>query len=1038
MRNHFTKSRVALAVVFALTAYSSNLLAETVDLGSTSVINNSLDHAGKDVVTSGDLTISSTGNLTVGTFAGDGKLTIQTGGTMTSTGAVTTSRFENGGTFTGSDVTAKDSSYMYNTGTAVLTGDMKNTAIDGVIQNKGSLTISGDISTQSQLSQVSGTLKFVGADPQVVDTQTVIVSGGSIIAGEGSQVDASKAGWQISGDGKIEGSGTLTVKSLQNTGNGEVSVSTLHTLGSLINAATLNSSTVIVEKTMENRTGGTVTVDTLRVQNGGSVTNSAQMSLTSFEGENAKLTNNVGGTLTATRLSVNELENKGTLTLTGDGAELSIGKELVNRGAMTISKSLIAINASVTNAGTISGTDGSGIEEILVKDFINEAGGSVTTNKLTATQGLSNSGTLTVNGEVVGPDAGLITNRGTFTVCGDISAGLHLVAGNGVTNLGQLKLVGTDQVIRTNVLYNSKDGQIYAENGSFSVEGGIQNHGLIAKSEAEALTALKTQGIQNFATGTIKAVDMTSDGTVTNLGTIQASGAVIVQTLGNSEGASFAAKTLKTNKPGHTGHLSNQGTMTVSGEVEVQGHFSNLGSGEFKADTLTTSNAKDTGKLFEVENLNLLVSPETDKGLGFFDFESETSVAKVGTLTTENGQLKVFGKGLVIGTVTQDSNVIFQVDDLEPGKAQVGMNKGSLSVEVPSEVTDTFDPDNLMAGMQKVADTLTIKEGDLSKEVRAEAGTIIGDLEAQTDSYGNIISVSEDANQFNVGISEMASVAMMAWRAENNDLFKRLGDVRRGDDNNGLWARVMAGESEYGTQSLENEYTTFQFGYDHRIGTANEWILGGAFTYTNGESTFNHGSGDNYQYGFALYGSYLGETGGYVDVIGKYSRLNNEFEANGGVGKGKYYGNGLSLSVEAGHRFDVASKFYVEPQVEFTYGYLTDVDYTTSAGAQVAQDSMKTAVGRVGINLGKSFEKGNVHIGASYLKDWEGETSVAMAYKGHTRHYAQDLGDDWFEFELGGAYAIRDNLKVYGTFETTTSGEVKTPWQANVGVRLTW
>ena len=158
----------------------------------------------------------------------------------------------------------------------------------------------------------------------------------------------------------------------------------------------------------------------------------------------------------------------------------------------------------------------------------------------------------------------------------------------------------------------------------------------------------------------------------------------------------------------------------------------------------------------------------------------------------------------------------------------------------------------------------------------------------------------------------------------------------------------------------------------------------------------------------------------------------------GGVGKGEYYGNGVSMSVEAGHRFDTISGLYVEPQVEFTYGYLTDVNYSTSVGASVAQDSMKSAVGRVGFNLGKSFEKGNVHAGVSWLKDWEGETSVQMSYKGHTRNFAQDLGDEWVEFEVGGAYDLRDNLKLYGSFETTTGGDVKMPWLANVGIRYVY
>lgn len=1040
MKTLFEKSQTALAVAVALATFSSGLLAETIDLGSQSVINKEVNHSGKDVIAPGNLSITGTGYLQTGTFTGKGKLEIQPNGSMTSSGLVSVAGFNNGGLFKGAEVISSSSPNVYNTGSMTLTGSFTNKAEQGVIYNRGSLDIAGNITTELQLNQNQGSLTFSGTE-QSINTKDVILTGGTVTVNQGSKVDASNSAWQVSKDTKIDGQGTLIVGSMLNQENAEIAVSTLHATGKLDNRASLTSDTVIIDTTMLNNEVGVVKVGNLIAANGSSISNHGNMSVTSFQGQNAKLFNYAGATLAANQLNIGALTNNGILTLTGEDASLTIGESLINNGTVTIGQSLIATSATVQNNGTIKGVNDAALDEIKVLKFINGEKGTITVNQLTVTRDLNNSGNLTVNDDLIGPDSeGIITNRGTLSVGGNITAGVNLGAGkgNGVTNLGTLELTGTNQVITTNVLYNSKEGKVLSTNGALNVEGIIQNHGLIAKSDTEALTNFESKDIQNFETATINVEKMVANGAITNLGTIIASGEVIAQTLGNREGASVTAQSIKTSKLGHRGHLSNEGVMTIDGEVEVFGHFGNLNNGQFKAGTLITSNAKDTGKVFEVDNLNLTVSPETDKGLGYFDFESETSIAKIGNLTAPNGQLKVFGAGVEIGTVTDKSNVIFQVDDLKPGKSKVGTNNGNLSVEVPSEITDTFNPDNLTEGMQQVANTLTIEKGNLSKGVFAEAGTIIGDLEAQTDSTGNIVWVKESANEFNVGISEIASVSMMAWRAENNDLFKRLGDVRRGDDSNGLWTRIMAGESEYGHQNLENEYTTFQFGYDHRVGVANEWILGSAFTYTNGESTFKHGSGDNYQYGIALYGSYLAENGGYVDVIGKYSHLNNGFKATGGIGKGDYDGNGVSLSIETGYRFDVMSHFYVEPQAEFTYGYLTDVKYTTSAGAQVKQDSMKTAVTRLGFNLGKSFDKGNIHVGASYLMDWEGETSVAMTYKDHVRHYAQDLGDDWFEFEVGAAYAVQDNLKIYGTVETTTGGDVKTPWQANVGVRLTW
>ena len=1197
MRSTYSLSRTSVAVALALSAFSSGLWATTVDLGSSNVeITDTKNYANQQVTAEGNVTVKSTGSLTTGSFTGKGNLAIEQNGSMTSSGAVSASRFENSGTFNGTDVTASTSQYMYNNGKAVLSGSMVNEATDGYIQNKGDLSIAGDIKTANQLTQAGGTLTFNAKGQQSIDTKNVWATAGKIVVDAGANV-IGNAAWTTKGSLKVEGKGSLTVGTLTNLETAEVSVSALHVTDRLDNQAKLTSDQVIIDKSFINQNQGVVDVNKLVLNDGASVSNYTNMTVGTLEAENGLLTNYKNGQFSGTHLTVGKLDNQGKMELTGENATLTVNSELKNSGTLTIGKSLIATSASLMNSGIITGKDGAGLEEINVDVFNNDSNGVITTNKLTALSKLSNAGNLTVNGNVFGPDAGSINNTGTMSVSGNIYAGSKLEKGNGVTNTGTLTLTGTDQVIRTNTVWNGSSGKIFATHGSVKLEADVQNSGLIAKSETDALTKFEGQGFINMATGTfnanevvlsgaltnlgnvkaqslkskslenrsdnqkvatitviditttggsvsnsgqmsvggdiqsasnvnntgsmmvdgsvsavgqiavtgdsgvltmkandaqltaasiyntgkifagnaltanatsfinkgmvaasetealktlntqtlindvlgvVRVVDMTSEGDVTNNGKIESSGALKVQRLTNTKGATLTAESLSTTKDNHKGHMNNLGVMTITGEVNVQGHFGNLNTGEFKAGTLTTSNAVDSGKSFEVTNLNLEVSPETSKGLGFMDFMSETSVAKIGTLKTPNGQLKVFGAGIEINTVADASNVIVQVDDFTPGKAKIGTNNGSMSVEISSEMAEQLDPNNLTSGMQKAADTVLIERGHKDKTVFAPSSTILGELEAYTDANGKIVTVKEEANVFNVGVSEMASTAMLAWRAENNDMFKRLGDVRRGDAKNGIWARVMAGESEYGTQNLENDFTTLQFGYDHRVGAANEWILGGAFTYTKGETTFDYGTGDNYQFGLALYGSYLGLNGGYVDVIGKYSRLKNEFDALGGVGKGEYYGNGVSVSVEAGHRFDTSSGLYLEPQVEFTYGYLTDVNYSTSVGASVAQDSMKSAVGRVGFNVGKSFEKGNVHAGVSWLKDWEGETSVQMSYSGHTRNFAQDLGDDWVEFEVGGAYDVRDNLKLYGSFETTTGGDVKMPWLANVGIRYVY
>lgn len=728
------------------------------------------------------------------------------------------------------------------------------------------------------------------------------------------------------------------------------------------------------------------------------------------------------GSLTTTRLN-----NAAGATLTVKGAlTLNEGGSFVNNGTLYLSQGKFEFaDTDLTSAGTLKKSETENLAVFTVKSFRNKSGfaaGKISVGdylynadqNTTATleaQSISvgtslinyAGGTLTADSVTTG---GALINRGTATI-GNLSStsassGLKNEAGAALSVTGMIASMGR---------YASNSGTLtLGENASFGEDAAGGRPTLTADS-VSAGTSIRNDKGGKLKAGTVAAAGyMNADGAVTNAATLNVSG-----TVNNTEGSA----------------------MTVTGSL----------SAEWIDNAASTLNAEDVsvwrllnedGAQLTVEHLSMRAGSEGETPWLQLHSDKESTI---GTLTGRNVRTSVHADSGVtrIGLLTEGSDINVIPEDLTAGKVAIADNRGSVAVSIAADIVDSsFEADDLVGSMQRAADVVSIQAGDRTREVTAKASTILGELHAVTDAAGTVVGVSEAPNAFNVGISEMASVAVMAWRAENNDLFKRLGDVRRGDEGNGVWARVMGGRSEYGTQGLRNRYTTLQTGYDHRLGSQNQFILGGAFTYTDGESTFDNGSGDNYQYGFALYGSWLGQGGEYLDVIGKYSRLKNEYRADGGVGSGSYYNNGLSLSVEAGKRFDVASFVYVEPQVEFTYGHLTAVDYGTSAQALIEQDGIDTVTGRLGVSIGRCFERGSVHLTTSYLYDWDGRTHVRMSYSGMPRTYEQDLGGHWWEISLGGSYELVDNLNVYGTFERTEGGEVDDPWQWNVGLRYAW
>lgn len=339
------------------------------------------------------------------------------------------------------------------------------------------------------------------------------------------------------------------------------------------------------------------------------------------------------------------------------------------------------------------------------------------------------------------------------------------------------------------------------------------------------------------------------------------------------------------------------------------------------------------------------------------------------------------------------------------------------------QVVDSTDPDN-------------VKSAATSAYLSETAVT--GVTTAQVDEKGKVIlnTIDERVNPSNNAISNMASIALMAWRAENNDMNKRLGELRDSKGEHGIWARMVRGEGTY--KSIKNQYNTYQLGYDEKLSTNPKWTVGAALSYTEGESGFNGGSGENKHTGFSVYGSYLNDDGSFIDLIAKYARLDHDFDVIGGAGSGDYETNGYSVSAEYGKRFKQDNGMWIEPQVELTYGKIGSANYKTDNGVSVRQDGMDSLVGRIGFALGKDFKQGNAYVRASYLYDFEGETDIRFTKNGVTRGFEQDLGGGWFEVGLGTNINLSDATHLYMDIEKTYGGDVATPWQWNVGVRYSF
>ena len=497
--------------------------------------------------------------------------------------------------------------------------------------------------------------------------------------------------------------------------------------------------------------------------------------------------------------------------------------------------------------------------------------------------------------------------------------------------------------------------------------------------------------------------------------------------------------------------------MSVTGDLNVSGRMEFYG-GTFSADALQVKADSQAirfcdGAKAEIQTMTM--DNGSGLGVGSYGKAADVTVHQLNmknksTVTIENGQLNS-------DQITMDNSTIDLAGDQQKvnvttdkllGKGTIATNSlnnkltandatdANITIKGSRDIADQIARDSTGKVAQQLAGVAVNEEGkSIAKSLKTDAGVIAGAYSAQVDENGKVFNEVKSQNKTNLSISKLGALSLMTWRQENNDMNKRLGEIRDSQGEQGIWARMSRGEAKYSATGVKNQYNYYQLGYDHKI--ADDWILGGAFTYTDGENNLVGGSGTNKNTGFAVYGSNLRDDGSFIDLIAKYAHMKNDFDTIGGVGIGEYSTNGYALSAEYGKRFQ-QDGFWVEPQAELTYGKVSSADFTTSEGAKVHQDSLDSLVGRLGFSLGKDVKAGNVYVRASYLYDFKGDVAMRMSNGVASDTYDQDLGGSWWEFGVGTNLNFGKDMHFYFDVERTEGGKVDTPWQWNAGVRLSF
>ena len=682
-------------------------------------------------------------------------------------------------------------------------------------------------------------------------------------------------------------------------------------------------------------------------------------------------------------------------------------------------------------------------------------------------------------------DRSIITTAGTSVGAGrdlqlqlnnksmSLNSGADAVKADAITvefkNLDKLDIKATGQA-----LLAENGGKIILHNtGAVTADSAFIANGAGSSIKADGLTnitvgsgdAVKADaGSIELAGGTVKG-DVTADnkGKISINANNNAAGSILTDITGNvlATAGSSVDIGLGTAESKLTGDVSTVGDAVINIYADM-GIWTGNADGDNVNLHLNSSKAQwnniGNSKLRSLKGNGGIIN-QTDANAGNIDVGDYSGnvvvnykhTADKDTASNTLNNIKFGGGSLNIDKAAEGSSITLRTDNSDNLSYTETDNIEKLFRELSKKLyyADAgSNPDNL-SGHVEIAEGLTKVKvyGDINYGEHGQGNYKDGSIK-RTDP--EIIYGSSETAMMRGAKSAMASTALL-WRSENSDMLQRMGDVRLANEESGLWARYYGGKNSFDAKNTKysTSFNAYQLGYDKQLD--NNKLFGAAVSYNKGKNTYEMGGhGDGKAVSLAVYGSWNSDKGHYADVIVKGGKLDNDYTVYNDMGhklEGDYDTWGLSLSAEYGRRMQMQNGFYIDPSVQFTVGRVAGADYSAASDfldskglkkdMYVSQDAFTSAIGRIGLGMGKTTDKAMFYTKFALAHEFSGDFTTTFAAENEpTSSTAVDFGGTWFEWQLGGSMKVNDNSYVYATFEKKFGGDTgSNDWRLDAGLR---
>ncbi|PIT20636.1 autotransporter outer membrane beta-barrel domain-containing protein [Snodgrassella communis] len=283
------------------------------------------------------------------------------------------------------------------------------------------------------------------------------------------------------------------------------------------------------------------------------------------------------------------------------------------------------------------------------------------------------------------------------------------------------------------------------------------------------------------------------------------------------------------------------------------------------------------------------------------------------------------------------------------------------------------------------------------------------------------------------------------------------------DSQQQTWGRVLAKHlDKNGKKRLDTagNQSVLQIGHDFILDendkTGARRHIGGYVSYGHNENDFRDqyraengyivddhytGKGRTDAVSIGGYGTFYGNNGGYVDLVGQVTYLRNKYNARSNESVHQN-GWGAALSAEAGKSFIVyGNNWFVEPQAQLVYQYLSLDDFNDKY-RHIDQHNPSALRGRMGMRFGyngnatDNLPPSSFYGIANIWHDFVNPKSVDIGRDTLKEEYAKT----WGEIGAGIQWPITRQSDFYGDvrYEKNFGSDKRKGFKGTLGYKYTW